>query len=532
MKVSKIIIAGLFLLSLYATADQFEGFYDTDLINSRVGLEYHNGEYGWRYYSTYWLGRVTSNYDSTPYNKWFQAGVHNTYEHTNDQEQQGVYGFLKNSSSLIELDIYKAGTQNYNVYHTSTDTDANCKAHLSGESVMQDGIKLSDCLKAIRDFHDDYPNHHVITLWMELKGSNIWDAANGDVLNDLLVEHLGDDFLIEQSEVQGEHSSLREAVNKKGWPTLGQLRGKILVVLFNYSTSNQLLDDYQNAVTTPARAFVAPHLTTPTVADVSTGNVDEPDAFTSDEDKGSVIFYSLDGDDYQDHSYGLEIFRNNRVSSTFYTDSENTPGVSEHRDFFIQHARWGRGRNEESLNEAYQYSGRLRPANGSYPIHPITRFRSVKDPAKCLAIENGSKSNRADVVVASCTDAEAQRFAVIDSAIDYDTATDFPTSRGYLIQALIGGNTGSPNTKVLEVRGNCCGNTGDGKEVFQYDRESTDTNNRPEDQYWTFEHQGTGVFQIKNINSGGYLDVGSSSAEQDKTPNNHYQWRLEPVFTE
>lgn len=531
MRIKHYMIATIIVMAsgiITTTAKTFEGFWESNYYNNRVGLDFHNGEYGFRHYDYYgWYGRVTSSTDNTPYNHWFQAGVHNTYEHTNDKEKQGIYGFLKHSSTLIELDIHSGSSDDFEVYHTSNPDDANCNAHLANNDTMQSGIKLSDCLKAIKDFHDDYPNHHVITVWVELKGDDIWSNANGNVLNQLLIEHLGDEILIDQSEIQGQHNSLRDAVNIDGWPTLGELRGKVIVVLFNYLTPNQRLDDYQDSVIDTPRAFVAPNMHKP--ANI-TGNVDEPEDFTSEEDKGSVIFYSLAGDNYADHTYGLDIFRNNRISSTFYTDSANTPGVSEHRDFLIQHARWGKGRNDQSLYEPDQYSGRLKAESGSYPIPAVAQLKSKQDPSKCLAIENASKSNRADVIVTDCKKVPEQTFAIIDVAIDLHSSSDMPLSRGFLIQAVIGGNTQTPNEKIVEVKGNCCGNTANGTEVFQYTRSSASSNSRPDDQYWRLEYAGDGAYEIININSDGILDVKSSSAEQDKTPDQHYQWTLEKAY--
>ena len=81
------IVSAFLLLPIHVYAMQFEGMIVGDINNTRVGLEYADGKYGEHHVrkgsKVVWTNLVTTLDEDTPYNYWFQAGPHNTYQHDN-----------------------------------------------------------------------------------------------------------------------------------------------------------------------------------------------------------------------------------------------------------------------------------------------------------------------------------------------------------------------------------------------------------------------------------------------------------------
>ena len=506
LKIAIRLISVISIFLLTTGFSQFEQFYKNPQ-SGRVGLEFHEGRYG-EYIQNGVLVNPIPSSDPTPLTNWFQWGLHNAYE----KKDIHLYNILKNATTDIELDIHSSGVLGGNYQkdwrnkHESGSSYSNCKLHNS--SIEQ--ANLSDCLTTIKKFHNDYPNHHLITLRLELKG----DALKGyyqspTSLDSLLESHLGS-FLFEPSDLRGNFSNLREAA-KNGWPTLGALTGKIMVVLFDPLTDNSELNQYITEVGNNAKAFVAPRVHSRS----STDNVDAPRKF-KDSIKNHVVIYCLYANDYEVHSHGANIMSLGRLSSTYKVDSSNTPAVSEYRDFFIQ-----RGRGDGSTNDRnpkWAYSGRLNQKDFNGTQLPVVASLATGSPTTermfgqyCLDVENSSTSNKADIVYSLCNGKQSQKFALIDTVIDYD-ANDFPISRGYLVQAIHTDSDGDANQKVMEVQGDCCGNKDYGREVFQYTRQSTSSNSRPDDQYWQVQSL-DGRVQLRNVNS---LKCLSSSSTASK----------------
>lgn len=475
--------------------------------NHRVGMVYKYGMYCKNEKET-----SQDEINSVPYNHWFQSGPHNTYEHNEPSlNLTSLYDYLLNVSSLIELDIHSSTNSDWRVYHKYSNEQVNC------------GGYLSKALDEVKMFHNNHPEHHVITVWMELKGKDIWDNANPETLNDIFKEHLGESFIYspENFLLKNNSDNLREAANK-GWPTLGELRGKIIIVLFNHNSSkiawptNKILIKY-NKEATYKKAFIAGRMYG---KNNGSGNVDKPEYF-DDKNKNDIVFYSLKGDSYADHCYGLEIFRTNRVSSTFYVNSTSgtTPGVSEYRDFLIQHARWGKERNTESHNQAYQYSGYLKKTIDSKSMVKLksgTKFLDIKDNE--LKLEDIKEE-------------DAPYFAVVDVWIDYDNKGQFPSesneeNRAFLIQPLINMDTTNPNEKIVEAKGYPNNKDEEDQKVILYGREKTEEKIRPKDQYWEFIKQKDGTYIIQNKFYESYIHASKNSLVLKKKKANAVRWEI------
>ncbi|MFT4927050.1 MAG: hypothetical protein ACI8WB_003150 [Phenylobacterium sp.] len=498
MKLIKLIsIVGIFLLT--TGFSKFENFYKNPN-SGRVGLEFYKGQYGEYIHNGVLINPVLRS-DDTPLTQWFQWGLHNAYE----TKDINLYSILRDVTTDIEIDIHSSGVlggnnqRDWRVKHKSSSSYSNCRLHNSRYNTAN----LSDCLATIREFHNDYPNHHLITLRLELKDNALtsdWYHSPA-ALDALITAELGD-FLYKPSDLKGNFRTLRDAA-KNGWPTLGQLTGKIMVVLFDPLAENRELNDYIVASGDQAKAFVSPRVHSRSSAD----SVDAPRYF-KDSSKNHVVMYCLYADNYEVHSHGPNIQSLGRLSSTYKVQASNTPGVSEYRDFLIQRGRGDGSSGDRNPNWAY--SGRLKQQYFTQTeLPPVVSLRTAQ---YCLNIENNSTSNKADVAYTYCnSNSASQKFAFIDAAIDYD-ANDFPLSRGYIIQAINTDADGDANQKILEVQGGCCGNTETGREVFQYSRESTSSNNRSEDQYWQIKSLSGGI-QIQNVNSQKCLSANAGAAK-------------------
>jgi hypothetical protein len=93
---------------------------------------------------------------------------------------------------------------------------------------------LKACLTTIGAWSDQHPGHVPIMVWLEIK-----DSTGGEDIDDLLLvdqtilEVLAPEHVLTPDFVRGDHASLREAIETDGWPTLGEVRGKIMFMILN-----------------------------------------------------------------------------------------------------------------------------------------------------------------------------------------------------------------------------------------------------------------------------------------------------------
>jgi hypothetical protein len=142
-----------------------------------------------------------------------------THPPLDQQLDLGVRGF--------ELDVVNSPDGTFPVVHTPVvDNTSNC-------------TPLAQCLDVVRQWSRAHPGHVPINILVEPKDEielvidptlRPFDAAGLDQLDALVRASLGRQ-LITPDNVRGKSKTLRDAVTKKGWPTLGKTRGKIMVIL-------------------------------------------------------------------------------------------------------------------------------------------------------------------------------------------------------------------------------------------------------------------------------------------------------------
>lgn len=105
---------------------------------------------------------------------------------------------------------------------------------------------LRQCLREIRDWSDANPHHSPILILIEAKDEEIPDPFNMDFVIPLEIgpvdfdaldaeirEVIPEEKIVTPDEVRGDAPTLREAIVGTGWPTLRQVRGRLIFALDN-----------------------------------------------------------------------------------------------------------------------------------------------------------------------------------------------------------------------------------------------------------------------------------------------------------
>jgi len=136
------------------------------------------------------------------------------YTHTPLGDQLGVHGIRQ-----FELDInINVFDDRFEVYHiVRIDEGTTC-------------FLLTDCLRDMKRWSDRNPAHHPIVAMVEIKDG--YDDSYAEHFFDLFESELlsiwPEDRLVTPDLVRGAYATLREALADRGWPTLGELRGRAL----------------------------------------------------------------------------------------------------------------------------------------------------------------------------------------------------------------------------------------------------------------------------------------------------------------
>jgi hypothetical protein len=142
---------------------------------------------------------------------------------------------LDNGVRSFELDLHWRNGE-FQVFHVPLiDEGTTCKT-------------LAEALATVRRWSESHPNHVPISFLFELKteGPGIdkrikkVDAAGLDQLDEVLRAGFAEGRIITPDVVRGEAESLREAVTKRGWPTVVESRGKVFFILHNDGDQREL----------------------------------------------------------------------------------------------------------------------------------------------------------------------------------------------------------------------------------------------------------------------------------------------------
>ncbi|MFL5318922.1 MAG: hypothetical protein ACJ790_04640 [Myxococcaceae bacterium] len=162
---------------------------------------------------------------NVPYNEALQTSAHNAFEREEPLLDQLDYDRVRS----LELDIHdhKAGVDappgDWFVYHEDLPANRSTSCNL-----------LSDCARLLTAFHRSFPEHEVVTLWLDLKG-NFEGSHDFAALDDEVSRLLGRENIITPSDLIARcpgATDLRSAVTGScSFPRLSELRGKFIVAV-------------------------------------------------------------------------------------------------------------------------------------------------------------------------------------------------------------------------------------------------------------------------------------------------------------
>ena len=188
--------------------------------------------------------------------------------------------------------------------------------------------RFNFCLKDIKIYSDSYLEHDPMIIYIDLK-----DAFNGTThstssLDNLIQNEIGLSKIYKPSDLLGNFQTLRDAANNQNWPTLGNLRGKIIFVL---TGDNTILNYYLSTQGNNALAFVAPKVGGGSNATAYNG-AQEPDGIWQ-VNRQYIVFYNLtdeqlrvsynpnNGEDFmQKHGYISRVYEDFNTSSNEYSN--------------------------------------------------------------------------------------------------------------------------------------------------------------------------------------------------------------------
>lgn len=94
---------------------------------------------------------------------------------------------------------------------------------------------FTECLQDMKDWSDDNRAHHPIAVMIELKDG--FDAGYAETFFDLFESEISsvwpEDRIVTPDLVRREHDTVGAGIAAHGWPTLGELRGRILFFILD-----------------------------------------------------------------------------------------------------------------------------------------------------------------------------------------------------------------------------------------------------------------------------------------------------------
>lgn len=181
---------------------------------------------------------------------------------------------------------------------------------------------LSEVLRKFKRWHNRHRNHAVITVWLQvagLLGEDGWEAGGHkpvDLDNNRLAADMGNLLYtpLDLKRNSPDNLSLQSVIRRHGWPTLGDLRGKFIIVLHG---EDRHLNGYLHDVNNyrgglrgngsyrrgPKCCFVAPEIKSAAAI----------------RNKRNCVFFNLK---MENHKVALSVYRANFVSRIYNIDNE------------------------------------------------------------------------------------------------------------------------------------------------------------------------------------------------------------------
>lgn len=243
------------------------------------------------------------------------------YSHAPLPEQlqsQGVRTF--------ELDVHREVDGTLEVYHIiGIDAETTCDT-------------LGECLTQIKGWSDANPEHLPVIVWLELKddtGGQPLDTPEAlALLDEAVTSVFPPDRLLTPDDVQGRFPTLRERLRTEGWPTLGELRGQVIVTILDTDAPAEV---YTSGYTTLAGKplFVradSDQLELPWAAIAKLG-IDETDAIAAAHAGNLVIATNVCGaGDSDDACFAA---RQQAMDAGFHMLKDDFPAPVDDREYWL-----------------------------------------------------------------------------------------------------------------------------------------------------------------------------------------------------
>lgn len=201
--------------------------------------------------------------DGLSWGRNYWSRPHNTYERAHFGKLTDA---LDAGHRVIELDVYDQG--NLVVKHNPGDSNTgnNCRGGAGGT--------LRECLRDIKQWSDAHQDYRPVVVQLDLKTDDLiggWGASRRAELNTAVAQELDPSGTSSRIFTPGKlhmwtgYGSIREGVAQKGWPSINELRGKIIVLMMGgpLGRKNQMMDSYVRQFDSAAQIFVCPEVGEP-----------------------------------------------------------------------------------------------------------------------------------------------------------------------------------------------------------------------------------------------------------------------------
>lgn len=185
--------------------------------------------------------------DNTPINKIQVIGTHNSSHSMPDIIRTAVVA-LKDIKEAKHLRYgHKTLTEQLDIGVRNIEMDIRCrKGYIENNHVplFDDHSHCPDFelgLEEIKRWSDLHPDHVPISILLELKDDHEYldpfiqrfNEENLVQLSEIFLDIFGEDRMITPDGLRVDDLSLDESIKKKGWPTYGESKGKIMVMIMD-----------------------------------------------------------------------------------------------------------------------------------------------------------------------------------------------------------------------------------------------------------------------------------------------------------
>jgi hypothetical protein len=192
-----------------------------------------------------------------------------------------------------------------------------------------------ECLEVIEGWSIKNPQHLPIMVWMEMKtGSADAKEAALTLVETRIASVFQKDHLLKPNDVKGDFASIREALSTEGWPTLGEIRGKIAFIILSSDHTDAYLALHPNGEGGLLYLNAAvPDFTEPWAAITKLNDPKSTDGITYALENNILVASNICGADMSDED--CEINRQAGLDNGVMMLKDDFPGKVSSRDYWL-----------------------------------------------------------------------------------------------------------------------------------------------------------------------------------------------------